>query len=144
RSRYRRVSRAGPPAARRDRRRDRSAVQSRSEYTDDHYHCRSSADPCDRRLRHEYEGSALHRKPGWIFMGAGAHARIGDCRLSPHEVDRRPQVLSDATRLRRVMSMHKALIGLGVILTLAGRSPALAGAKDESVADWFPLISPQF
>ncbi len=42
------------------------------------------------------------------------------------------------------MSMRKALIGLGVILTLAGRSPALAGAKDESMADWFPLISPEF
>jgi porin len=40
--------------------------------------------------------------------------------------------------------MRKALIGLGVILTLVGRSPALAGAKDESMADWFPLIYPEF
>src|SRR5262249_11637063 len=103
-----------------------------------------AAHPHHRCVRHEHQGPAVQRHGGGVPVGGGPHGGVGARGLSGHAADGHLQALIGVGGLRasvRVMTMRIAASVLSFVAVVGTVSAALAGAKDESAAEWlFPKV----
>src|SRR5262249_21408247 len=112
----------------------------------DSHHAVPAANFGHRHFRHEHQGPSLHRERGCVLSRGRAHDRFGARRLSDHAPDRGVQVLKVARTepVPRVVCMRLPIIVTACIAVVAATTSALAAAKDESAAEWLPLIPKWF